>query len=386
MSANVNFPEKADYVIIGGGIIGCATAYYLAKSGAKNIVVLEKNSFCSGSTGRCGGGIRAQWGLEFNARLAIKSIEIYEKLSDELEMDIELDQVGYLLAAYSEQEMEQFRKNVAMQNSIGIGTRFLDYSEVKKMIPGVNTPDALGFVFHDRDGVGNPFKTTFAYIEAAKRLGVSFFKFVEVKGINVENNAANAVITSSGTIKVRKKIINCAGVWGGKIASFVGLDMPIRPERRMTVVTEAVETDICRTAFMSLSHNYYFIQHTDGSILIEFNKVGDVTWTYDTIENNLRAQSRSIVDVLPRTRDIRVVRHFAGSYDLTPDENPLIGQSDVDNFYLSCGFSGHGYMMGPFSAKLVAQDVLGEKTDIDIKCYDYHRFEKGEAIMDPNHA
>lgn len=382
----MSFPKQADYVIIGGGIAGCAAAYYLAKAGAKNIVVLEKNTFCSGSTGRCGGGIRAQWGLEFNARLAIKSIEMYEHLSDELEMNIELDQVGYLLAAYSEEEMEQFRKNVEMQNRVGIGTRFLEYEEVRRIIPGVHTPDALGYVFHDRDGVGNPFKTTFAYMEAAKRLGVRFYKFVEVTGIVVEKNVAKSVVTTTGTIEARKKIVNCAGVWSGQVGKMAGLDLPLRPERRMTVVTEPVETDVCRTAFMSLSHNYYFVQHTDGSILIEFNKVGDITWTYQTTEENLRAQCRSIVDVLPRTKNIRVVRHFAGSYDLTPDENPLIGQSDVENFYLSCGYSGHGYMMGPFSAKLAAQDILGEKPEIDIRCYDYHRFERGEAIMDPNHA
>ncbi len=382
----MSFPKQADYVIIGGGIAGCAAAYYLAKAGAKNIVVLEKNTFCSGSTGRCGGGIRAQWGLEFNARLAIKSIEMYEHLSDELEMNIELDQVGYLLAAYSEEEMEQFRKNVEMQNRVGIGTRFLEYEEVRRIIPGVHTPDALGYVFHDRDGVGNPFKTTFAYMEAAKRLGVRFYKFVEVTGIVVEKNVAKSVVTTTGTIEARKKIVNCAGVWSGQVGKMAGLDLPLRPERRMTVVTEPVETDVCRTAFMSLSHNYYFVQHTDGSILIEFNKVGDITWTYQTPEENLRAQCRSIVDVMPRTKNIRVVRHFAGSYDLTPDENPLIGQSDVENFYLSCGYSGHGYMMGPFSAKLAAQDILGEKPEIDIRCYDYHRFERGEAIMDPNHA
>lgn len=382
----MSFPKQADYVIIGGGIAGCAAAYYLAKAGAENIVVLEKNTFCSGSTGRCGGGIRAQWGLEFNARLAIKSIEMYEHLSEELEMDIELDQVGYLLAAYSKEEMEQFRKNVEMQNRVGIGTRFLDYEEVKRIIPGVHTPDALGYVFHDRDGVGNPFKTTFAYMEAAKRLGVRFYKFVEVTGIVVEKNVAKSVVTNAGIIEARKKIVNCAGVWSGQVGKMAGLDLPLRPERRMTVVTEPVETDVCRTAFMSLSHNYYFVQHTDGSILIEFNKVGDITWTYQTTEKNLRAQCHSIVDVLPRTRNIRVVRHFAGSYDLTPDENPLIGQSDVENFYLSCGYSGHGYMMGPFSAKLAAQDILGEKPEIDIRCYDYHRFERGEAIMDPNHA
>lgn len=382
----MNVPNKANYVIIGGGIAGCAIAYYLAKEGETDIVLLEKDTICSGSTGRCGGGIRAQWGLEFNARLAMKSIEEYEKLSEELGMDIELDQVGYLLAAYSEEEMEQFRKNVAMQNSIGIQTRFLSYDEVKKMIPGVNTPDAAGYVFHDRDGVGNPFKTTFAYMEAAKRLGVTFLKFTEVTGIVVENNTAKGVITDKGTIWAEKKIVNCAGVWSGLVAEMVGIKLPVRPERRMTVVTEPVKADVCRTAFMSLSHNYYFIQHADGSILIEFNKVGDVTWTYKTTEQNLRAQCKSIIDVLPRTRNIRVVRHFAGSYDLTPDENPLIGESDVKNFYLSCGYSGHGYMMGPISAKLAVQDMLGETPEINISAYDYHRFERGESIMDPNHA
>ena len=382
----MTLPKAADYVIIGGGMAGCALSYYLAKAGERDVVVLERDTICSGSTARCGGGIRAQWGLEFNARLAIRSIELFEGLAEELQADIELDQVGYLLAAYGDEEMAQFDRNVALQRSVGIDTQYLTYRQVQEKIPGVNAADATGFVFHGRDGTGNPFLTTFAYREAAQRLGVKFFKYTPVTGIVVEHNRAKAVVSERGEVEARKKIVNCAGVWGGKIGEMAGLDLPIRPERRMTTVTEPVETDVCRTVFMSISHKYYFVQHTNGTIVIEYNRPGDVTWSYEATEENLCRQAKSIVDVLPRTRDVRIVRHFAGSYDLTPDENPLIGESDVENFYLSCGYSGHGFMLGPISALLASQDILGERPEIDIGCYDYRRFERGEAIMDPNHA
>ena len=115
----MDFPKTADVVIIGGGVVGTATAYYLAKSGRKNVVLIEKNTVCSGSTGRCGAGIRAQWGLELNCRMALACLDTFEQLDEELGLPTGLNQGGYLLVAYKDKEWAQFKKNVELQHSLG---------------------------------------------------------------------------------------------------------------------------------------------------------------------------------------------------------------------------------------------------------------------------
>ncbi|HPE91986.1 MAG TPA: FAD-dependent oxidoreductase, partial [Synergistales bacterium] len=175
----MSWKRTADVVVIGAGVQGCSIAYNLAKMGVKDIVVLEKGTICSGSTGRCGAGIRAQWGTEMNCRFGLAAVGKFEQLHEELGMDCGLNQSGYLMVAYKDSEFEQLQKSMKLQNSLGINTRVVTYDEAKEICPGLAAEDAVGFTFHDRDGHADPFLTTFAYMEAAKRLGVKFLRFTE---------------------------------------------------------------------------------------------------------------------------------------------------------------------------------------------------------------
>ena len=164
--------KTANVVIIGGGISGCSIAYNLAKKGVKNIVVIEKQYLASGSTGRCGAGIRMQWGTERNCLLAKLSTEFYENANEELEVvhDIEFKQGGYLIVAATEKEVEQFKKNVALQNSLGIPTVYLSPKEAKEIIPHMDESKILGATFCPKDGHLNPFILQ-AFAIAAKGWG-----------------------------------------------------------------------------------------------------------------------------------------------------------------------------------------------------------------------
>ncbi|MDR1651959.1 MAG: FAD-binding oxidoreductase, partial [Synergistaceae bacterium] len=213
----VEWKNRAGVVIIGGGILGIATAYYLAKFGVKDVTVLEKGTVCSGSTGRCGAGIRAQWGTEMNCRLGIASLDIFEHLDDELGMPVGLSQEGYLLVAYTEREFENLRRGMKLQNSLGINSRELSLPEARGICPALDASDAVGFIYHARDGHADPFLTTAAYLEAAKRLGVSYFKGTEATGITVRGNRAAGVDTSRGRIDAGI-VINCAGAYAQDVA------------------------------------------------------------------------------------------------------------------------------------------------------------------------
>ena len=186
----MEWKNRSDVLIIGGGIVGIATAYYLAKFGRKDVTVIEKSTVCNGSTGRCGAGIRAQWGTEMNCRLGIAALDIFESLEEELGMDIGLNQGGYLLVAYSDKEFENLKKGMALQNSLGIKSRVVSLSEARGICPALDASDAAGFTYHARDGHADPFLTTFAFLEAAKKLGVTYHKNTECTGVTVKGGRA----------------------------------------------------------------------------------------------------------------------------------------------------------------------------------------------------
>lgn len=379
----MDFPKKAEIVIIGGGIVGTATAYYLAKSGRKSIIVLEKDCVCSGSTGRCGAGIRAQWGVEPNCNMALASLDIFEQLEDELDMPIGLDQGGYLLVAYKDSEWNQFKKNIELQRSLGMDTKMLSLSEAREICPGLAGEDAIGFTYHARDGHADPFLTTFAYQEAAKGLGVSFFKHTEVTALALEKGVIKAVETNRGRIGCAQ-VINCAGAWAQDIAAMAGVKLPNWAERHEILITEPVEPGVCPAMLMSFSGNYYMQQRPNGTIIAGESPSHEPLLGYTATTHSLHSIAATITKMLPCTRGIRVVRQWAGYYDMTPDAAPILGETDVKSFYHATGFSGHGFMLAPVAGQIMTSLLNGETPFIDPSIMDYHRFDRGELIIEPN--
>ncbi|HDQ92953.1 MAG TPA: FAD-binding oxidoreductase [Synergistetes bacterium] len=376
--------RTAAVVIVGGGIQGCSTAYNLAKLGVKDIVVIEKGTICSGSTGRCGAGIRAQWGTEMNCRFGLACVEKFEQLHEELGMDCGLNQSGYLMVAYKESEFEQLQKSMKLQNSLGINTRVVSYDEAREICPGLSAEDAVGFTFHNRDGHADPFLTTFAYMEAAKRLGVIFHRFTEVTDVKTVAGKVTGVSTTAGDIDA-PVVVNAAGGYSQVISKMAGVDIPNFSERHEIIITEPVEPGVCPPMLMSFSGNYYIQQRPHGSIIGGCSPEGhpqdyELGASWDFIE----MMSRTFVKLLPRTKGVRVVRQWSGLYNMTPDKQPILCEADnVKGFFLNCGYSGHGFMFGPVSGELLAQKITGKEPWISIDMLHYDRFEKGELLIEP---
>jgi len=376
--------KKADLVIIGGGVVGCSVAYNLAKLGAKNIILLEKNTLASGSTGRCGAGIRQQFGTKMNCILARESIKIFENLSQELEYDIELNQGGYLILAYTEKEVNQFKKNVALEQSLNIKARFITVEEAKEIVPPLNTEGILAATFCPTDGHANPFKTNFAYAEAAERLGVKIYTFTEVKEIETENHKIVAVNTDKGKL-LTPMVVNAAGGYSGIIGKMVGVDIPVYSQRHQILITEPIDP-LFRPMLMSFSRNFYGQQTPHGSIIMGFGdpnerKDGDIgsSWQF------AQEMAQKMTAVLPLLKEVSMVRQWAGLYNMSPDAQPILGEHpQIEGFYMALGFSGHGFMLAPITSKLIAELILKRKTSLPIDKLDIGRFERGELIIEPS--
>ena len=375
---------NAEIVIIGGGISGCAIAYNLAKKGMKNIVLVEKDYISSGATGRCGAGIRQQWSAKMNCQVAKFSREFFESAEETLGYDHSIDfkQKGYLILAATEKEDKQSKKNVALQNSLGIDSAYISLEEATKIVPMLNTKDFISATYCNDDGHLNPWHTTFAFAKAAEKLGVKIYTHTEVKGIDHKDGEITGVETSDGYIQT-KKVVNAAGGHAQIIGKMAGLDLPVYSERRQILVTEPVAA-ILDPMIISFSKDIYCQQVPHGAFIMGRggeNEPRDLRHT--TSWDFLEKMTETALTILPDLKKTRVLRQWSGMYNMSPDKQPIYGDvPGLKGFYLAIGFSGHGFMFGPATGIVMAEFILGEKTTLPIEKLHISRFEKGELMSE----
>ncbi len=375
--------NKASIVIIGAGISGLSTAYNLAKKGMKNIIVIDKDYITSGSTGRCGAGVRQQWGTKLNCILARKSIDFFTTANQELghEKDIEFKQEGYLILSTSKAEDEVFDKNVKLQNSIGIPSRRCTVEEALKIVPHLNPKSFTSASFCKTDGHVNPFLMSEAYYLAAKKLGVTFHFFEEVKEIVLKDGLINKVVTDKQEI-FTDKIVNAAGGFAKEVGDMVGVEIPVYSENHEILVTEPTKT-MQGPMVMSFSKNIYCQQVPHGSFLMGrgnpqalHNHDISSSWQF------LDEMAKTVCHILPEVGKLRVIRTWGGSYNISPDHQPII--SDVDElpgYYMACGYSGHGFMFAPITGELLSQMIFEEPIEDYAKDLHINRF-KNKTLTD----
>lgn len=373
-----------DVVIIGGGIVGCATAFELAKRGVTDILLVEKGYLTSGATGRCGAGIRQQWGSELNARIAMESTHIFENLEEYTGYNHScgLHQGGYLLVAYTEKEWDQFQKNLEVQHRLGIDSRAVDLKEAREIVPYLNTDGMFGATFCQKDGHADPFHCTQAYAQGAKRMGVEIATYTEVTGLRTEGGRICGVETSKGYVEA-KTVINCANTRAPGLAKLVGEDIPVYSERHQALVTEPV-APLIDCMVMSFQRSYYVQQTPHGSFVMGIGPQEEPSFNFNSSWQFLEKNCAVMCEALPILRKLRVVRQWAGQYDLSPDRNPIIDEAkNAKGFYSVCGFSGHGFMVAPRIAILMANCLTGQEDAMDIGMFSAKRYETGKLLLEP---
>ena len=373
--------NKADVVIIGGGVNGCSLAYNLVKRGV-DVVVFEKKYLSSGATGSCGAGIRQQWSTRENAELSINSVKIFESLSKELGEDIELRQGGYLIAIHDDKEMKQAEKNVNMQRSLGLKVDILDPGQINDVVPilDVKGMQAIGATFCPTDGHANPFKTTFAYANAAKRNGAKIYTHTNVINIKLNNKRISEVKTDKGSVKTNT-VVNAAGVWSKEIAEMVGVKLPNIPFRKEIMATERFKP-MFEAMVISFKDGIYFSQQKEGQIVggIPIPKERSGYKTIPTF-SFMQHMSRTLIRYAPVLKHVNMLRHWTGFYDVTPDARPILGETEEVKGFIQCnGFSGHGFMLSPMVIKLLSDFIVDGKTSDILESLNLNRF-KGKKIV-----
>lgn len=378
---------KTNYevIIIGGGIVGCSIAFELSQRGMTDVLVIEKGYLTSGATGRCGAGIRQQWGSELNARIAMESTHIFEHLEEYTGYNHScgLHQGGYLLVAYTEKEWAQFQENLKVQHRLGIEARAVDLKEAKEIVPYLNTEGMFGATFCQKDGHADPFHCTQAYATGAKRNGVEFLTYTEVTGLRTQGGRIAGVETTKGAFEA-KIVINCANVHAPELARMVGEEIPVISERHQALVTEPV-APLIDCMVMSFHRSYYVQQTPHGSFVMGIGPKEEPSFNFRSSWQFLEQNCAIICEALPILRKLKVVRQWAGQYDLSPDRNPIIDEAkEAKGFYSVCGFSGHGFMVAPRIAILLANHLTGQEDTMDIALFSQERYKTGKLLLEPS--
>ena len=384
----MNLPNTADIVIIGGGVMGASAAYHLAQRGiaARNIVLLEKeNFFGQGATGRCAGGVRYQFSTEINVKLSIASLPMLERFKDEIGQDVSYKQCGYLLVATNEKDVNVFKHNVKMQNGLGVPTQLLSADEVRRRLPLMKFDDALAGTFNAKDGIVDPNSVVMGYIGAAQRMGVQAFTGVEVTGITVSGDKVEEVQTTIGAIKTRM-ILNAAGPWAGPIGQMAGVQLPVIPLRRQMFTTSPLKEIPADFPFViDFAKSLYFHREGEGLLIGMSNQNEQPGFDQNVDEDFELVHLDAAIERMPLVEKAQRASHWAGLYEVTPDAHPIYGETDVNGFYVCAGFSGHGFMHGPISGKLMAEKILdGKFSSVDVSMLDLKRFEEGRLIQEYN--
>ncbi len=381
--------QTADIVIVGGGCMGAATAYYLTREAGLSVVLVERDTqLGTGSTGRNAGGVRHQFSDPANIALSRESIALFERFEDEVGHPIDFWQDGYLFLLSSPGSVAAFEKSVALQRSLGLDVAWLSGAEAAAMTPGLDASGVVAATFCAKDGITDPNGVTMGFAKAAQARGLTVMRDTEVTGIDVEHGRVSRVRTSRGDISCRM-VVNAAGPWAGQVAALAGVTLPIVPERRHIFIAQpeagaswddprfAGQTPSSRLMVIDFDTTFYF--HREGAGML-FG-MGDpserpgfdtsVKWEF------LPAVTEVAMRRLPALADAAVSHAWAGLYEMTPDHNPVIGPGGLDGFHAIAGFSGHGFQQAPAAGRILAATMLGRDPRFDLTPFRFERFAAG---------
>jgi sarcosine oxidase subunit beta len=379
-------------VVVGGGMIGVASAYYLAERGV-DVVVCEKSSVGAGSTERSAGGIRAQYSTPVNVDLSAAAMDVWDEFEARFGDDIAYRRTGYLFLAREEATAERFREDVAMQNERGVDSEFLTPGEAAAVCEGVDPDQFAGATYHARDGFCDPHLALGAVARAAREAGADVRTGTPVTDVRREGGRVVGVETPDRSIDA-DVVVNAAGPWARQVAAMAGVDLPVAPKRRQLAVVapeRPVPEDDPLT--IDLDTGSYFRPERDGNALVgghfgdpdpdqdpdDYEEGFDLEWAADAVE-----AAGGWTDYFGPGSRIR--RGWAGLYAVTPDHHPIVEET-VPGFVDAVGFSGHGFQHAPATGQIVAELVVdGEASLVDVSRLSSDRFEDGDHIDERNVA
>jgi len=376
-------PTDADVVIVGAGIMGLSVAYHLAADhGLKRVVVLDRGYLCGGASGRNGGGVRAQWSSETNIRLMRESLSLFRQFAERHKINTWFRAGGYLFLARTDRAAAELSANVELQNRSGVASELVSPQRLTDIVPELSTSGVVAASYNAHDAVVFPWPFVWGYAESARARGVTVHPFTRVTGIETRGRSIVAVDTERGRIRTAV-VVNACGAHSPELARLVGVDLPTHPHRHEICSTEPLKPWLTPLV-ADLSDGLYFSQSIRGEIV---GGIGNDRVPSGADQRSsarfLALYSRALTRACPRLSAVKVLRQWAGLYDISPDASPIVGAVDtVDGFFLLSGFMGHGFMMAPVVGQRVAAHIARGTPNEIFERWSLSRFKTGRLLKE----
>jgi sarcosine oxidase subunit beta len=378
--------DSYDFVVIGGGAHGMATAYYLAKDfGAKRIAVLEKDYIGAGASGRNTTIIRANYRTAEGVRFYGESLRMYETLSQDVNFNMLFSQHGHLTLAHSDRSLQTMVERAEVNRLLGVDSRVVTPEEIAELCPQLDvskepTYPILGALYHPPGGIIRHDAVVWGYAKEALKAGVEIHPYTEVRGITRDNGRVTGVETSRGHIKTGT-VISCVAGWSTLVCDLAGVELPITTHILQAFVTEPLKPLLDKIIVSGTLH-VYVSQSDRGELLIGseiepysgYSTKGTLRFVEDA--------ARDMCELLPMLGEARVLRQWTGLCDVTPDYAPIMGLTEVEGFLVDAGWGTYGFKASPIVGLTMAELAATGRIPDLIEPFALERFYTGDLVSE----
>jgi len=374
-----------DVVIVGAGVHGLATAYYLgSRHGIRRVALLEKGYLGSGNSGRNTAIIRSNYRTPEGIPFYQASVKLYQELSRELGWNMLFSQCGHLTLGHTDSAVNGLRVRAENNQVLGVDSRMIFPDEISRLVPAMELSDRprfpiLAALYHPPGGIIRHDAVVWGYARACDRMGIEIHTFTEVTGMRVENGKVRSVLTNRGEVAAGA-VVNATAGWSSSISKMAGVPLQIVSHPLQACVTEPLKPFLDKVIVSATLHVY--VNQTDkGELVIGAEIDPYQSYSMKGTLPTLEQMATYTLELFPQLHGVRVLRQWAGVCDMTPDFAPIIGVApEVENFYMDVGWGTYGFKTGPIAGKSVAELIATGETPKLIAPFSPARFKAGQLL------
>ncbi len=382
----MTLPQHAQVVVIGGGIIGCSTAYHLARDHKADVVLLEQGQLTSGSTWHAAGLVGQLRSSASITRVLKYSVELYKGLAAQTGLETGWKMTGCLRLATTEDRWTEYKRLATTAQSFGMEMHLVSPEEVKRMWPLMDTSDLIGASWLPTDGQASPSDIAQSLAKGARMHGARIVEGVRVTGFDMEGTRITAVRTTQGVIAC-EKVVNCAGQWARQVGALAGVNVPLQPVKHQYIVTERIEGVTPGLATLRDPDRRTYFKEEVGGLVMGGYEPNPIPWTLDDVPDDFQFRlfdddwdhfeqhMEQAIARVPALERAGVKQMINGPESFTPDGNFILGQApECGNMFVGAGFNAFGIASGGGAGWVLADWVARGEAPMDLWVVDIRRF------------